>query len=65
MLKYVPMLETTRKKKLLLLINYHTDTQESIDWLRDTGAGIRAEKLDYEQVTMHTAEYSLHLKGDD
>lgn len=63
MLKYVPMLELERKKKLLILINYHEDAQDSIDWLRDTGASVLAEKLGFEKVTFHTAEYSFLLKN--
>lgn len=65
MLKYVPMLELERTKKLLILINYHEDAQDSIDWLRDTGARVLAEKLGFEEVTFHTAEYSFLLKNDN
>ncbi len=65
MLKYVPMLELERTKKLLILINYHEDAQDSIDWLRDTGASVLADKLGFEKVTFHTAEYSfLHKNGN-
>ena len=64
MLKYVPMLELARKKKLLVLINYHEDAQDSIDWLRDTGASVLAEKLGFEKVTFHTAEYSFLITND-
>lgn len=65
MLKYVPMLELARKQKLLILVNYHEDAQDSIDWLRNTGASMLAEKLGFEEVTFHTAEYATFLKNDD
>jgi len=65
MLKYVPMLKLARKQKLLILINYHEDAQDSIDWLRDTGASMLAEKLGFEEVAFHTAEYATFLKNDD
>jgi hypothetical protein len=63
MQKFVPMVEVTSKKKLLLLVNYHEDARETIDWLREEGSAQLADKLGYEEVTGHFAEYSFLIKN--
>ncbi len=44
MQKFVPMVECTSKKKLLLLVNYHEDARETVDWLREEGFATRVQK---------------------
>ncbi|QDV25725.1 hypothetical protein [Aureliella helgolandensis] len=62
MLKFVPTVDVSSKKRLLVLGNYHTDASETIDWLRTEGFGRLADKLGYDEVTDQFAEYSFLLK---
>ncbi len=65
MQKLVPMVEVANKGKLLVLVNYHKDAREIVDWFQEEGFAQLAEKLGYDTVTGQFAEYSFLLKNDD
>lgn len=58
------LVEGTSKKKLLL-VNYHEDARETVDWLRAEGFAQLADRLGYEEVTGHFGEYSFFFKKDN
>jgi hypothetical protein len=64
MQKFVPLVEVANKKKLLVLVNYHKDAAETVDWFREEGFKQLADQLGYEVVTGQFAEYSFLLKNE-
>lgn len=59
------LVEVANKEKLLVLVSYHKDAQETVDWFREEGLAQLADKLGYDVVTGQFAEYSFLLKEDD
>lgn len=60
-LKYVSKVPVKRKEKLLMLINYHTDASDTVDWLRKEGCMEIAHQSGYEKGYARLAEYSFLL----